>query len=887
VTGPDDPAGPSVRAGRDFLPWSARPRPPEAAEVKLGPGGTQPTAVRGQGGTADSGLLVRAAPWSRPAAEIAEELDVDPRTGLDDGTAAARLAVEGPNEVASRRPRSLLRSVLAQLTDTLILVLIGAAALTAITGDLINCAVIVLVIVVNTTLGVIQERRAIRAVRALTILVAPNARAVRGGRDIWVPTRELVRGDVLRLTAGDVVGADARLLRSTRLQVDESLLTGESLPVDRSAEAVAPEDGPVADRGCMVHAGSSVVRGTGEGIVVSTGARSAIGRVAALVQEGESPATPLQRRLDRLGRQISIGVVIACVVFLVSGLLRGEPWETTAVAAVALAVAAVPDALPAVVTLALAGGASRMSRRGAVVRSLPSVETLGSVTLLATDKTGTLTRGAMVADRSWTPSDGDRPLAGAVPADTRALLEAAALCNDADPLGAGAGGTAGSADMETSLVRAALDAGIDVAALRSAHPRVREEPFDPVTRRMTTEHRESGPRISTIVKGAPEVLLPGLATAEAAADVAESWAAEGRRVLAVARDGRLMGLVALDDPVRPEAAEAIASCHRAGIRPVLVTGDHAGTAAAVARAVGLVDEAHPVEGHVFARVEPEGKLRYITGWQAAGDVVAMTGDGVNDAPALRAADIGVAMGQRGTEVAKEAADLVLADDSLATVTAAIAEGRRVYDNVRRFVGYGIAGGASEVLVMLLGPFFGLALPLLPAQILWVNLLTHGPVGVAMGAEPAAPDVLRRPPRQPSSGVFDRSLTLRTVGLAVAIAAVCLAVATMSHTAGGPWQTQLFVTLTVAQLALALALRPGGAWRGGVGALWLPVAVVTNLLLLVAGVYLPGLSDLLRTEPIGPAEFAVAAGAGLLPAALLVLARAVGHLPAARRLADRL
>ena len=835
------------------------------------------------------GSGVPGAPWARPGAEVARELGADPRTGLDDATAAERLAADGPNEVAGRRPLSLLRSILTQLTDTLILVLMAAAVLTAVTGDLVDCAVIVLVITVNTTLGVLQERRAIRAVRALTTLVAPSARVVRSGRDVWVPTRELVRGDVLRLTAGDVVGADARLLRSTTLQVDESLLTGESLPVDRSAEALAPEDGPLADRGGMVHAGTSVVRGTGEAVVVATGAASAVGRVATLVQEGESPATPLQRRLARLGRQISVGVVIACLVFLGLGLLRGQPWQITAVAAVALAVAAVPDSLPAVVTLALAGGASRMSRRGAVVRSLPAVETLGSVTLLATDKTGTLTRGAMVADRSWTPADGDRALDGAVPAATRGLLEAAALCNDADPTGGGAEGAAGTADTETSLVRAARGAGIDVAALRSAHPRVREEPFDALTRRMTTEHRLPGGGTSTVTKGAPEAVLPALAGAEGAAGVAERWAGEGRRVLAVARDGRLLGLLALDDPIRPEAAEAIAACHRAGIRPVLVTGDHAGTAAAVARAVGLVDATHPVEGHVLARVEPEGKLRYITGWQAEGHVVAMTGDGVNDAPALRAADIGVAMGQRGTEVAKEAADLVLADDSLATVTAAVAEGRRVYDNVRRFVGYGIAGGASEVLVMLLGPFLGLALPLLPAQILWVNLLTHGPVGVAMGAEPAAPDVLRRAPRLPTSGVFDRPLTVRTVGLAVAIAAVCLGVAVWSRATGGPWQTQLFVTLAVAQLALALVMRPGGAWRGGAGALWLPAAVAANLLLLVAGVYLPGLSDLLRTQPIGLVEFAVAGGAGLVPSGLLLVARlgsALGPAAGAARQGDQ-
>jgi Ca2+-transporting ATPase len=828
-------------------------------------------AVSGQGGTTGRGLLKRGAPWSQPGAEVADELDVDPRTGLDDAAAAERLAADGPNEVTSRRPRSLLRSVLSQLTDTLILVLIAAAVLTAVSGDLVDCAVIVLVITVNTALGVIQERRAIRAVRALTTLVAPSARVVRAGRDVWVPTRDLVRGDILRLTAGDVVGADARLLRSTGLQVDESLLTGEALPVERAADSLAPEDGPLADRSGMVHAGTSVVRGTGEAVVAATGAASAIGRVATLVQEGESPATPLQRRLARLGRQISIGVVLACLVFLVLGILRGQPWEITAVAAVALAVAAVPDSLPAVVTLALAGGASRMSRRGAVVRSLPAVETLGSVTLLATDKTGTLTRGAMVADRSWTAVDGDRPLDGMAPTATLALLEAAALCNDADPTGAGAAGTTGTADTETSLVRAARAAGIDVAALRSAHPRVREEPFDAFTRRMTTEHRMPGSGTSTVTKGAPEVVLPGLVGAAEAAGVAERWAREARRVLAVARDGRLLGLVALDDPIRPEAAEAIAACHRAGIRPVLVTGDHAGTAEAVARAVGLVDDTHPVEEHVLARVEPEGKLRYITGWQAEGHVVAMTGDGVNDAPALRAADIGVAMGQRGTEVAKEAADLVLADDSLATVTAAVAEGRRVYDNVRRFVGYGIAGGASEVLVMLLGPFVGLALPLLPAQILWINLLTHGPVGVAMGAEPAAPDVLRRPPRLRSSGVFDRPLTIRTVGLALAIAAVCLGVATWSRASGGPWQTQLFVTLAVAQLTLALVLRPRGAWRRGAAAHWLPLAVGANLLLLVAGVYLPALSDLLRTEPIGMAAFAVASGAGILPAALLAVA----------------
>ncbi|MGY1633499.1 cation-translocating P-type ATPase [Geodermatophilus sp. SYSU D01186] len=822
-------------------------------------------------------------PWARPALEVAAAVGVDPARGLDDAAAAGRLAAEGPNEVRTHRPVSLVRSVLTQLTDTLILVLLGAAVLTAVTGDLVDLAVILLVVVANTTLGVVQERRAMRAVVALGQLVAPSARVLRDGRDRWVPTRELVRGDVLRLAAGDVVGADARLLRSTRLQVDESLLTGESLPVDRSAQTVSGPGTALADRTGMVHAGTTVVRGTGEAVVTATGAAGAVGRVASLVEGAGEPLTPLQRRLARLGRQIALGVAVACLLFVVSGLLRGQPWETTLVAAVALAVAATPESLPAVVALALAGGAARMSRRGAVVRSLPAVETLGSVTLLATDKTGTLTAGAMVADRGWTPVDGEVPLArAALPASVRGLLEAAALCNDADPTGAGAAGAGGTADTETALVRAARIAGIDVPAVRSAHPRLAEEPFDARTRRMTTTHRQPDGGTTVVTKGAPEAVLPGLDGEAAAQEVAARWAADGTRLLAVARDGALLGLVGMDDPVRPEAAAAIASCHRAGIRPVLVTGDHAGTAAAVARAVGLVDEHHLAEGSVLARVEPEGKLRLVTGWQGEGHVVAMTGDGVNDAPALRAADIGVAMGQRGTEVAKEAADLVLADDSLATVTAAVAEGRRVFDNVRRFVGFGLAGGVAEVLVMLLGPFAGLALPLLPAQVLWVNLLSHGPVGVAMGGEPPAPDVLGRPPRPPRSGVFDRALALQVAGLSVAVAGVSLAVAVGARAGGGPWQTQLFVTLAVAQLALALTLRPAGAWRSWRTGRWLPVTVGGSALLLLAAVYLPGLATLLGTEPLTVAELTGSGAAALVPAGLLLVVRALRRPAGGRR-----
>jgi P-type Ca2+ transporter type 2C len=822
------------------------------------------------------------AAWELSPGEVIVQEGVVAAAGLDQGAAAARLIRDGPNEVEVHPSAPLWRSVVGQLRDTLVLVLLAAAVLTAVIGDFVDMAVILLVVTVNTVLGVVQERRALREVRALDDLVAPSARVTRDGRDTWVPTRELVRGDVLRLTAGDVVGADARLVRSVQLQVDESLLTGESQPSDRDSEAVSPGSTPMADRTGMVHAGSTVLRGSGEAVVVAIGVATVIGQVARLVGGRRSPLTPLQRRLATLGRQISIGVAVACVVFLASGLLRGQPWDTTVIAAVALAVAAVPESLPAVVTLALSAGASRMGRRGAVVRSLPAVETLGSVTLLATDKTGTLTEGAMRVDRTWTPGDGELHAGrGALESEQgRALWSAAALCNDADASGAGPGGNAGTADTETALVRAARAAGCDVEQLRRDHPREREEPFDAVARRMTTWQRGPDGELSVLIKGAPEVVLPGLDGAGAAQAVSDGWAAVGRRVLAVAADGRLLGLIALADPVRPEAAAAVESLHRAGIGVVLVSGDHAGTATAVAREVGVVDSRHPAAGHVHARVEPAGKLDLITAWQAGGHVVAMTGDGVNDAPALRAADIGVAMGQRGTEVAKEAADLVLVDDSLATVTAAVAEGRRVFDNVRRFVGYGLAGGLSEVLVMLLGPFLGLALPLLPAQVLWVNLLTHGPVGVAMGGEPAAPDVLRRPPRDPASGVLDRSLVAQLVGNGLALTAVCLVVAAWSRSVGGPWQTQLFVTLAVGQLVLALALRPAGAWtRGrGAGVPWLPVAVLGNLVLLAAAVLLPGLTDLLGTEPLNASEAALAVGPALLPGVLVLLIRAVRRRP---------
>jgi len=817
-------------------------------------------------------------PWAAPAATVAAALDVDTATGLTAGRAAGRLAQTGPNVIATEQDRSLLVSVFAQLRETMILVLLGAAVLTALTGDLADMAVILLVIAVNTAVGVIQERRALGAVAALRAMAAPAARVRRDGRVVEVAATDLVPGDVLILTEGDVVGADARLLEANDLTVDEALLTGEALPAERTAEPAGDSATPVADRSSMVHGGTLVVHGSATAVVVATGVRSAIGGISVLLEQAETPVTPLQRRLARLGQILSAVAVVACVAVAALGLLRGQDWELVAVTGISLAVAAIPESLPAVVALSLAAAARRMARQGAIVRTLPAVETLGSVTILASDKTGTLTSGEMAAVAVWTPSGGEHPLDGAeLPPDPRALLAAAVLCSDAVP------GEPGGDMTEVALVDGAVHAGLDVMAVRAAQPRTGVVPFDADRRDMSTMHGDV-----TITKGAPEVVL--LADEAQARAVADQWAGDGRRVLAVVRtirgtDRRLLGLVALADPVRPEASDAVRRSHEAGITTVMITGDHAGTANAIARQTGVLDAPDRV-GHdadvgplVYARADPATKLDLIGRWRAEGHVVAMTGDGVNDAPALRAADVGVAMGRRGTDVARGAADLILTDDSLATVVAAVAEGRRVFDNIRRFIRYALSGGVAEITVMLIAPFMGMTLPLTPAQILWINLVTHGLPGVAIGAEEAEPDLLRRPPHSPAEGVLTRRTSAQVLVFGAAITVACLAVAAWAYAADAPWQTMLFLTLALGQLGLALTTRSDNRpfWRVPLRANpLLVVAVASSAVLMLAGIYLPGLDTLLGTDALTAGQLGVVALGALVPAAAAQLDLFVAH-----------
>jgi Ca2+-transporting ATPase len=808
----------------------------------------------------------------------------------------------GRNEVPRRGRISVWSSIGVQLRDPLIVVLLVACALTLATRDVADAVVIALVVVVNSAVGVVQELKADRAITALDRLATPSVRVRRDQREKSIPAPELVPGDVVLLAEGDVVPADCQVLEATALLVDESALTGESVPVAKEAPARERAGGRLA-------AGTVVVRGRAVAVVRAVGGASALGRIAALM-DVRVQRTPLQLRLAALGRVLAVIAVLLCGLVLLLGLVQGQPLELMVVTAISLAVAAVPESLPAVVTLSLALGARRMAARHAVVRRLPAVETLGAVSVLATDKTGTLTQARMVVEELWTPEhvvqvtgegydpDGTLLLDGE-PLDLRQapdvveLLRAGALCNDATlvPPADGAGAWRGLGDpTEVALLTAAAKAGILKDDLGVAYPRLSEVPFDSRLQQMTTTHRVvASPDGLLLVasKGSVEALhscaAPEDATQWAAAlRRADLLAGRGYRVLAVSSaqlpaDGsreprlRLLGLMALDDPAKPAARATVESCARAGVRTILITGDHASTARAIAGHVGVLTPGRSggvvtgpqiaagrvedlTEPRVFARTDPEQKLRIVQAWQDRGAVVAMTGDGVNDGPALRRADIGVAMGHRGTEVARQAADMVLADDDLGTVVAAVEEGRRVYDNIRLFLLFGLAGGAAEIAVMLVGPFLGLGVPLVAAQILWINLLTHGLVGVSMGAEPAAPDVLLRPPRPSGESVLGSGLWQRVLTLGVVLTAAALAVATWASATGRTWQTMLFVALTSLQLGVALGLRPRQLSPANP---WLPLALAGSLGLAVAGVYLPILQTLLGTEPLTGSELVLA------------------------------
>lgn len=856
----------------------------------------------------------------REAHELAAEHAVDPEHGLHPAEVERRMGIHGPNELPSRAQRGPLAILAAQFTDFMVLVLLAAAVVSGLIGDLIDTVAILVIVVLNAVIGFMQSWRADRAMAALKQLAAARATVVRSQQTQEVAASNLVPGDIVLLEAGNKVPADLRLIHSAQLRVDESALTGESVTVAKHTAALTEgADSALGDRLNMAFKGTTATHGRARGLVVATGANTELGKVAQLL-DPEDRSTPLQRRLAAFGKRLALVVIGICVVIFVAGIWRGEQALLMALTAISLAVAAIPEALPAVVSVLLALGARRMVAVHALVRRLPSVETLGSVTTICSDKTGTLTQNKMRAElvwaqgQNWVPGDGDaQPL-------LLETLRAAVLCNDAHRNHSGqTGGTGPMPDWqgdptETALVVAAQTAGVDKAAQDAQWPRLKELPFDSERKCMTTLHALAE-GFTGYTKGAPESVLPccesqwapgGALPLDAAPVIAQAdrLAAEGLRVLALARRDlaalpetlapdvierhlQFLGLIALIDPPRPEAAAAVRDCITAGIMPVMITGDHPATARAIARRLGIVadSQAEVLTGQdlamlddaalllrvadvqVYARVDPAQKIRIVEALQAQGEIVAMTGDGVNDAPALKRADIGVAMGKGGTDVAREAASMVLLDDNFATIVAAVREGRRIFDNIRKFVRYAMTGNSGEIWTLFLAPLVFLPIPLLPIHILWVNLVTDGLPGLALAAEPAERGVMQRPPRAHTESLFANGMWQHILGIGLLIAGLCLGVQAWALATGhAHWQTMVFTVLTLSQMAHVMTIRSEreSLWQLGLGSnKALLGAVLLTFVLQMATIYVPALNPVFKTQPLTLAELGICLGAAAL------------------------
>jgi len=852
--------------------------------------------VHGAGRAAGrNGATAEPTPWhALPPATVEERLVTSATGGLSPEEALARLQAHGPNALAERRRGSVLRMILRQFSDIMVLVLAAAAVLAGMIGEAQDTIAIAAILVLNAVLGFVQEFRAERALDALRAVSAPLARVRRRGASLAVPGTDLVPGDLVSLEAGNLVPADLRLTETTHLRIEEAALTGESHPVEKDSRAAVDPGAVLGDRPTMAYRGTAVVHGRGAGLVVATGMATELGRIAGLLDQGTTVRTPLQLRLDRLGKQLAAAALAICLLVLLLGLLRGEAPLTMVLTAISLAVAAIPEALPAVVTVALALGARRMIRERALVRHLPAVETLGSVTYICADKTGTLSQNRMRVE-----AYGADPKA-APPAP---LFEALALSHDVRPA---EGAELIGDPTEVALVEAAAGAGWDIAAAVRRWPRVAELPFTAVRACMTTLHR-AGAEVIGYTKGSPERVIPrcidrvgphGPARLDRAAALreAEEMAAAGLRVIAVSfrRFTALpdpptpdtvevgltfLGLVGLMDPPRPEATEAVATCRSAGIAVAMITGDHPATARNMAARLGILDAGSEVltgaelelltpealqarvgAVRVFARVAPEQKLEIIRALQARGECVAMTGDGINDAPALQRADIGVAMGRGGTDVAREAAHLVLLDDNFATIVSAVRAGRRIYDNIRKFVRYAVTCNAAEVWTLLLAPLIGLPIPLLPIQLLWINLVTDGLPGLALAPEPAEGDVMRRPPRPPAENIFAHGMWQHVVWVGLLMAGVTLATGAWAyHHDNERWQTMTFTVLALSQMGHVLAIRSerSSLFQIGIGSNpLLLVAVALTVALQLGSIYLPGASTVFKTRPLSVEELLV-------------------------------
>ncbi len=845
------------------------------------------------------------APYATSIDWLQDALGSDSAKGLASGTAAQRLAENGPNEIRGEPETPAWKILLHQFSGAVIWLLLAAAALAVWMGEHLDALAIGIVLVVNALIGFATELRARKSMSALRALVRTETTVLRDGRSRRIDAADLVPGDIVLLEAGDLVPADLRVFRAADLQVDESALTGESIPV--SKETAALDHGvSVVDQTNMVFRGTSVTRGNGAGIAVATGQKTRIGEIADLVSRHREERTPLEDRLDRLGRQLAIGTLLVTAIIVLIGLAQGRGLLHMIETGIALAVAAVPEGLPIVATLALARGMWRMAARNALINRLATVETLGSTDILLTDKTGTLTENRMHADRFIFP---DSELTVAAAAETSAnrlldrALEVSALCNNATT---GPDGAEIGDPIEVALLRAVEAAGQDPHAIREACPRRAEIPFDADRKLMATVHEGARGHFAA-VKGAPEAVLAACTTLpgpdgatplddagrEALAALADAAAAKGLRLLGIAEkplegpddppteDLAFIGFVGVVDPPRPEVRAAIEECRSAGVRVIMVTGDHAATARRIAEDVSLVgpdappacaadaipDETSPSDSpqedvtrcHVFARVPPHKKLRLVELHQANGSVVAMTGDGVNDAPALKKADIGIAMGQRGTQVAAQAADMILRDDAFGSIVSAIRQGRIIYGNIRTLIRYLLSCNISEILTLGIATLSGLALPLLPLQILFLNLVTDVLPALAIGFGEGADDVMRHAPRRRDEPLMGRRQWFRVVLNALLLAAGSLGAFLFTLRSGMTEEarTVAFFTLCYGQLAFVFAMREGNEpiWRSEITRnryVWL--GILASALAAFAAAQVPVLADILSLVPLGTAEW---------------------------------
>jgi P-type Ca2+ transporter type 2C len=876
-----------------------------------------------------------------PEKDIEKALDTDFSNGLSAKQVEQRLKQQGYNELQEGEKQSALLLFFSQFKDFMVLVLLAATFISGLLGEYIDAIAIIAIVLINGVLGFFQERKAEKSLQALKELSAPQVQVLRDGNWTKIPSKELVAGDVIKFSSGDRIGADVRLINTTSLEIEESALTGESVPVQKSTEVLRANDLGIGDMENIAFMGTMVTRGSGVGCVVATGMKTAMGQIADLLQNAETMETPLQRRLEQLGKILITTALLLTVLVVGIGVLQGHDLYTMFLAGVSLAVAAIPEGLPAIVTVALSLGVQKMIKKNAIVRKLPAVETLGCASVICSDKTGTMTQNKMTVthlwsgEKTWTVDGTGYTPTGQFYRENKVidiknekalqqLLMFGILCNHASLVVKDEEYVLDGDPTEGALLVSAMKAGFDRNNLLKQYEIIREFPFDSSRKMMSIIVRDGSGKEFVVTKGAPDVLVgisESILVNEKVQPLSQDYktktqnaindlASQALRTIAIGykpltgnahsitekdaeKDLIFIGLQGMIDPPRPEVKEAVKECRDAGIKTIMITGDHVITAKAIAKQLGILTSGSKVldgkalsemdvseleevvdEVSVFARVSPEHKLKIVKALQNRGHIVAMTGDGVNDAPAIKAADIGVAMGITGTDVAKEASSLVLLDDNFATIKAAIKEGRNIYENIRKFIRYLLASNVGEILVMLFAMILGLPLPLVPIQILWVNLVTDGLPAMALGLDKPEDNVMKRGPRHPKEGVFARGLGWKVVSRGFLIGSMTLIAFMITYNQHPDEliyaQTIAFATLVMAQLIHVFDCRSEVSVlsRNPFGNQYLVWSVISSVILMLIVIYYPPLQPIFHTVPIEPRDWMLVLGLAAIPTFLL-------------------